>query len=48
MTDVTSCMHEGCSCPATEGEYCSDYCRENAGKDVETCGCGHTDCAESQ
>jgi hypothetical protein len=38
------CAHEACTCEATEGEYCSDYCREHAGKDVVSCGCGHRDC----
>jgi hypothetical protein len=43
----SQCMHEACSCPATQGEYCSDHCRENAGKGFETCSCGHTDCVGS-
>jgi len=43
MADVT-CKHEGCTCPAPDGEYCSDYCRQHAdhpGQEGHDCGCGH-------
>jgi hypothetical protein len=48
MTDTQArCMHEACSCAATQGDYCSDYCRESAGKGFEVCDCGHIDCTGS-
>lgn len=45
MTAASQCMHEACTCVATQGEFCSDYCREHAGHEELTCGCGHRDCA---
>lgn len=46
MTEApVQCAHEPCTCGATEGEYCSDHCRENAGKEDARCGCGHAECA---
>lgn len=44
-TTPSQCMHEACTCAATQGEFCSDYCREHAGQEELTCGCGHRDCA---
>ena len=44
VTAAPPCMHEGCTCVATQGEFCSDYCREHAGHEEVTCGCGHLDC----
>jgi len=46
MTEAPAkCAHEPCTCGATEGEYCGDHCRENAGKEEARCGCGHAECA---
>jgi hypothetical protein len=46
MTDAPEkCGHEACTCAATEGEYCSDHCREHSGRDDDVCGCGHAECA---
>lgn len=38
------CRHEACVCNVTEGEYCSDHCRENAGHAGDVCSCGHPEC----
>lgn len=38
------CRHEACVCNVTEGEYCSEQCRQNAGTGSDTCNCGHPDC----
>ena len=42
----TICAMTGCNCIATEGEFCSDYCREHAGETHGSgnCGCGHPGC----
>jgi hypothetical protein len=47
MTEAPErCAHELCTCAATEGEYCGDYCREHSGAgEEEVCGCGHPECA---
>ncbi len=46
MTEAPErCAHELCTCAATEGEYCGDYCREHAGQEEDVCGCGHDECA---
>ena len=42
---VDECSHVPCTCPATEGEYCGDHCREHSGSEEVSCGCGHPDCA---
>lgn len=39
-----TCAHDACTCMATQGEYCSDYCREHSGDDNPECGCGHPEC----
>ena len=46
MTDTAKiCAMESCTCVALEGEYCSDYCKQTAGREVMSCACGHKDCA---
>jgi hypothetical protein len=46
MTDKPKiCAMESCTCIALDGQYCSDYCRRTAGKEILNCGCGHKDCA---
>lgn len=46
MSDqIEECAHEPCTCQATEGEYCGDYCREHSGSEELACQCGHPDCA---
>jgi hypothetical protein len=45
MTDTDECAHEPCTCMATEGEYCGDYCREHSGTEEDVCACGHEECA---
>lgn len=43
---MQNCAHEGCGCQVSEGEYCSDFCREHvaSGPTGESCGCGHPEC----
>jgi len=36
------CAHRGCTCPATDGEYCSLSCE--AAPDAVVCICGHSEC----
>lgn len=44
MAQMT-CAHEACKCRVEEGQtYCSDHCRQNAGKEAGMCRCGHPDC----
>lgn len=38
------CRHEACVCNVTEGEYCSEHCRQHADMSSDTCNCGHPDC----
>lgn len=42
------CQHEGCRCQVSDGEFCSDYCREHVKHDegvaAHGCGCGHAEC----
>lgn len=46
MTDVMpQCQHRACTCTATDGDFCSDYCRAHAVEDEMTCLCNHVDCA---
>lgn len=45
MTARPRCAHDPCTCAATEGEYCSDHCREHVGQEVDSCECGHAECA---
>lgn len=45
MAQTPVCLHEGCTCVAVEGEFCSDYCRRMTGQELVVCGCGHRDCA---
>jgi hypothetical protein len=42
-----TCAMPNCNCAATDGEYCSDYCRDHAGEEHGggNCGCGHPGCA---
>lgn len=50
----TTCGHEGCTCEAAEGEYCSDYCARQGNDAARTaadsslggheCHCGHAHC----
>jgi hypothetical protein len=45
------CGHEGCRCMASDGGYCSDYCREHADHAAGEaaglrCECGHPECQE--
>jgi hypothetical protein len=41
-----NCAHEGCRCTVTQGEFCSDYCRDSmeAQHAGHACQCGHPDC----
>jgi hypothetical protein len=39
------CAHPPCKCAASAaGEYCSEHCRNAAGKTETECKCGHPDC----
>lgn len=38
------CEHETCVCEATQGQFCSDYCRDNMGNVDAPCSCGHVEC----
>ena len=41
---VKKCAHPSCSCPATEGDYCSIECAAmEKTPDIE-CTCGHSSC----
>ncbi|MBV9217622.1 MAG: hypothetical protein JO053_15750 [Acidobacteria bacterium] len=46
MADDNKCAHAACSCPAGEGKYCSDHCKEAADQDIVEikCDCGHPGC----
>ena len=49
MTEAPErCAHEPCTCAASEGEYCGDYCREHSGQEEDLCGCGHAECAGTE
>jgi hypothetical protein len=40
--DEQECSHPSCTCEATIGEYCSDWCREHTSE--PQCLCGHEGC----
>lgn len=47
MADDSKCGHDMCACGVAEGvEYCSDHCRDAAGRDMIEikCDCGHPAC----
>lgn len=51
MTEKKSCAHEGCKCPAQEGQaYCSDHCKQcgeqskGAQHKDHDCHCHHQQC----
>jgi hypothetical protein len=47
MSEVRSCRHVGCGCPATAtSDYCSAECAKEARGDIarSPCACGHASC----
>jgi hypothetical protein len=45
---TSECMHEACTCDATQSGYCSEYCQAHVPDAAVTCACGHRDCIGTQ